>query len=470
MLRRLKLAGQQPTGLLLGALLLLLSLLSPLYPPLGWTLLALAGIGGVGLGLGSPWLCCQLMILGLFTGILTSLPVSFTLKAPQLFSLLGLAALGLQTLLLRRWPRFDWRWTLPFGLFVLSLLPSFLHVDRQLLSLSATDTPLRLLFNYGLLQLFTLFLLLEADSLEKIQRLLKLGWISCLASLLFGFAQQAGYYAGRYDPYAHVGQHSSIVDFYGPFLRMAPGTFANEYGEILQSVGLLLAGWLLLMPGARRRWMLLLLLVMVALVLNFTRASWLVFAFGCLLLMLAARLRPSALIGSVLLGGATLGLLLYLSQILLEASVLLSVGQRFGELGQVQAHSAGQRLGTWQLAWEAFRASPWIGQGWGLYGETHNVPLQLLAETGLLGFCGFYGLMLWCLNTIRKAWQASRQAEHKALLLSFTVAWLGCLAFDLTNHGIFHFVLWYCLGMALALARLSLQPGESETSASGRRV
>lgn len=455
-----------PGWLLVSGLLLISGLLAEVCPPLAWGLLAIGGIAGLGVLLGSPWICCQLAILGLFTGILTAVPISFTLKAPQLFSLLGLGALGLGMLNQRRWPGFPWHWAAPFTLFLLCILPSFFRVDRTSLSLSATDTPLRLMVNYGLIQLFTLFLLLQADSLPRIKRLLKLSWVSCLASLIFGFGQQVGFYLGVYDPNAYVGQHSSIVDFYGPFLRMAPGTFANEYGEILQSVGILLAGWLLLIKPAGQKlrwlWMLQLLLLIVGLVLNFTRASWLVFAVGGFLLMIAARLRPRALIGSAVLGALSLGLLFYLSQILLEASVLLSVGQRFGELGQVQAHSAGQRLSTWQTAWDAFLASPWIGNGWGMYGETHNVPLQLLAETGLLGCLGFYGLMLWCLSVLWRGWRAATDPEHRALLLSCGIAWAGCLAFDLTNHGLYHFVLWFCLGMGLALARVSLYPSEQE--------
>jgi O-antigen ligase len=453
-----------PGWLLVSSLLLGALLLQPIYPPLGWTLLALGGMAGLGLALGSAWICCQLGVLGLFTGILTAVPVGFTLKAPQLFAILGLMAFGLAALSQGRRSRrpnlaglFPWTWALPFLGFVLTLLPSFLMVDRQALSLAESESSLRLLLNYGLLQFFCLLLLLEADSPERIVRLLKLAFVSCALSLGFGLGQQLVYYAGLYDPFAYVGQHSSIIDFYGPFLRLSPGTFANEYGEILQSVGILLTGWIVLVPD-RRRWpqALLLVVVILALILNFTRASWLVFAVGTFGLLILARLRLGSLLGIGLIGSAALGLLLYLSQLLLQASVLLSIGQRFSELGQVQSHSAGQRLVTWQIAWQSFLDSPWIGNGWGQYGDTHNVPLQLLAETGVLGFCGFYGLMGWCAWTMYRGWRAALDPTLKALSASFGMAFLGCLAFDLTNHGIYHFVLWFCVGLGLALARVSL--------------
>ena len=449
-----------PGWLLVAGLLLGAGMLLEKVPALAWALLGIGGSFGLAMALGSAWFCAQLMVLGLFTGVLTAVPIGFTLKAPQLFALLGLGAAALTALRMRQMPAFPWHWALPFCLFILTILPSFLRVDRGALGLAEAETSLRLLLNYGLLQGFTLLLLLTANRIERVIKLLNLAFISCALSLLFGAGQQIGFYLGVYDPFAYLGQHSSIVDFYGPFLRLSPGTFANEYGEILQTVGILLVGWLVLMPGKARHMpqALLLIAVMVGLVLNFTRASWLVFAVGTFALLLAARLRLSALLGISLLGGLALALLLYLSQVLLEASVLLSVSQRFGEFGQLQGHSAGQRLQTWQLAWQAFLESPWIGQGWGRYGETHNVPLQLLAETGLMGFCGFYGLMLWSAVTMFRGWRVARDPLQRGLLLSFGIAFSGCLAFDLTNHGIYHFVLWFSLGMGLALARLNLYP------------
>lgn len=466
-----------PWWLLVAGLLLAAGLLMPVYEPFAWLLLALGGIAGLGLCLGSAWLCCQLMVLGLFTGVLSSVPVGFTFKSPQLFALLGLLAWGLARLRGIGRAGFPWHWALPFCAFLVTMLPSFWMVDRGGLGLGEGDSSLRLLLNYSLLQLFALLLLLETDSFERVLNLLRLAWISCLASLLFGFGQQIGFYLGIYDPFAWVGRHSSIIDFYGPFLRLAPGTFANEYGEILQTVGLLLTGWIFLVPrgpelsavaasvpgqtaSRPRRWGATLLLfgVMLGLVINFTRASWLVYAAGSFVLLVAARLRLRALLGLSLLGGLALSLLLWLSQVVLAASVLLSVGQRFGELSQLRSSSAGQRLQTWQLAWEAFTSSPWIGNGWGRFAETHNVPLQLLAETGILGFLGFYGLMAWCLLTMYRAWsrpQPGQDPRLRPLLLSFMIALLGCLAFDLTNHGLYHFVLWFCVAMGLALARLA---------------
>jgi len=430
-------------------------LLTPVYAPLQWALLGLLGLLFLALGLGSAWLCTCLMSLTLYTGILTAAPVGFTLKGPQIFALLGLAAWGLSVL--RRGPvkLLPLKWWLPFVLFGLCILPSLLVVERSQLALGVSETSLRLLFNYAWLQLFFLLLLLEAQDLQRIRHLLGLSMLSLALSLAFGYAQQIAFYLGFYDPFQFVGRHSSIVDFYGPFLRFSPGTFANEYGEILQTCGILLVGWLCFLPERRFKALAtgLLIAVGLALVLNFTRASWLVFAFGSFCLLCLARVRFSRLLLALGLGGSLLAVLLYLSQLILNASLLLSLGKRFQELGQLQTSSAGSRLQTWHLAWEAFLQSPWLGHGWGRFVETHNVPLQLLAETGLLGALGFYALMLWCSWQMLQAWWRALDPRLKGLQVTLLMAFWGCLAFDLTNHGIYHFVLWFVLALGLATAR-----------------
>lgn len=433
--------------------------------PLVWVGLGLGGSLGLILLLGSFWLCVVLMVLTLFTGILTAVPLGFTLKGPQFFAALALGAWLMAQVQRQSQPLVPWRWLLPFCLCVLSFLPSLLRVGGPE-DLHAATLSLRLLLNYLWLQLFLVALLLAASSLQRIRQLILLGFVSGALSLAFGYVQQLAFYLGYYDPLQFVGRHSSIVDFYGPFLRLAPGTFANEYGEILQTLGLLLVGWLYLMPtgSSRLRSVLLLLFwaLVLGLVLNFTRASWLVFTAGSFVLLGLSGLSWRRLLGIYFSGGLMLALLLYLSQWVLQASLLLQLGQRFRELGRLQTASAGTRLQTWQVAWDAFVQSPWIGHGWGQYVETHNVPLQLLAETGLVGFVGFYGLMAWCSRVMLKAWSQAPTQQWRGLQLSLMLAFWGCLAFDLTNHGMAHFVLWYVLGLGLATAWQILQLDSSK--------
>lgn len=430
-------------------------------------LLAVLIIGGAGFVLMTqPWWCTIGIALFLHTGILTSLQVGFTLKAPQLFALLGCGSLVVNALRQGKWPYprlTGWPW---FAIFFLATLPSLWHTDIYGLDWGSNHTSLRLLLNYLLLYLLAGVVWCTVNTKERLRQVLLWSFVSCALSLGFGLLQQIGYYQGWYDPFEHVGQHSSIVDFYGPFLRFSPGTFANEYGEQLQTTALLLVGCLLV--SGWQRWQrvcfgVLFSGVVVALIINFTRASWLVMAGGTFMLWLGAGLRWSKLVlwGSALSAGVY-GAFFIASQIsMVSQTLMVSVGQRFQELSDVSTQSAGQRLLAWQDAWLAFLEHPLIGNGWGTYIVTHNVPLQLLAEVGLVGCLTFYGMMGWVSWTLWQGWRQAVEPDLKLLQLTFLVAFWGCLAFDMTNHGIFHFVLWWIIALGLVTARLnrqSLQP------------
>lgn len=438
-----------------------------------WGLAAGIALTLLGLSLASPQLSAQAVALFVFLGILTSVEVGFSFKAPQFFSLLALGALAIRWCLGWRschsWP---WAWVLPFVWIGLSWLPSLIRAEVSHLALNQDMTGIRLLLNYAFLLLTALVLFASVTSVAALWNRILLLLCSCALSLGVGWLQQIGYYTGLYNPLEFIGKHASLVDFYGPFLRISPGTFANEYGEILQTVGILLMGLLYLDPQrfqGRTRLCLHLLLawVVASLVINFTRASWLVFVTGAFFLLALARppLWRLGLLGSMFYG--IFAGLFRLSQLISEAGLLVTVGQRFGELSDVTVDSAGQRLETWNLAWQYFVESPWVGNGLGRFVDTHNVPLQLLAETGVLGFGVFYGVMAWLTWTFWRAWKGAQDPALKDLQMIWLVAFWGCLAFDLTNHGIFHFVLWVCIAMGLATARLNFE-GISERADSNR--
>lgn len=437
------------------------------FTALAWPLpevgFLLAGCGGLGLILITlcfPRLCVWGICLFFFTGILSAVEIGFSFKAPQAFALLAVLSLGLRIGFGWHLPRdLPWHWLWPFIITPLSWLPSLGMAEVGQLALHQDMTGTRLLFNYLLLLLIALVLFSHARDLQALKQQTHLLLVSCALSLAVGWLQQIGYYTGVYNPLDYLGQHSALVDFYGPFLRIAPGTFANEYGEILQTVGIILIGLLYLYPDKYQRrtrlWLFLLLVWVVAsLMINFTRASWLVFVTGTFIVLALAR--PPwwklLLLGSVLYS-IFLGLF-RLSQIISETSLLVSVGQRWGELSDISVESAGQRLESWKLAWEYFLNSPWIGNGLGRFVDTHNVPLQLLAETGVLGFLGFYATMAWTAWRMFTAWKRAKHPELRALQITWLVAFLGCLTFDLTNHGIFHFVLWACIAQGLAVSYL----------------
>jgi O-antigen ligase len=136
------------------------------------------------------------------------------------------------------------------------------------------------------------------------------------------------------------------------------------------------------------------------------------------------------------------------------------------------------RMLLWGTAWGYFVHSPITGVGWGnfvgLYGsdlssfssiipsgvfEVHNIYLQLLAETGLVGFVAFFYLVVKCWQ---QAWNQMRSSpDFLSSALAFGV--LGALV-SVMVHGFVDFLFqvspqfgtlfWVLLGLLAASGRL----------------
>ena len=133
------------------------------------------------------------------------------------------------------------------------------------------------------------------------------------------------------------------------------------------------------------------------------------------------------------------------------------------------------RLMLWSTAWDEFVHAPVFGVGWGNFAapyggniplapgllEVHNIYLQLLAETGLVGFVAFFTLVV-------KSWrQALHQFRSSLDFLDMALAFgvLGALLSVLV-HGFIDIpffaqsgtLLWVLLALLVASERLRQKP------------
>ncbi|MGA3323251.1 MAG: O-antigen ligase family protein [Terriglobia bacterium] len=147
------------------------------------------------------------------------------------------------------------------------------------------------------------------------------------------------------------------------------------------------------------------------------------------------------------------------------------------------------RLVLWGAAWDIFRHSPLMGVGWGnllrLYPTdlpaftrefaAHNIYLQLLAETGLVGFVAFFYLVV---QSGRQAWSQWRSTgDFLDRALAFGV--LGALI-SVMVHGFVDFLFqgsqqfaalfWVVLALLVASARLRGMPVVGRVGASGAQA
>jgi hypothetical protein len=157
--------------------------------------------------------------------------------------------------------------------------------------------------------------------------------------------------------------------------------------------------------------------------------------------------------------------------------------------GQALGPDAVLRLMFWAAAWSLFIHSPLIGVGWGNFAylsaadiisvrgalAAHNIYLQFLAETGLMGLVAFFYLIV---QSWRQAWYQLRNSlDFLEVTLSFGV--LGALLSVLV-HGFVDFLFqacpqfgtafWVLLALLAASGRMPDKPAVTRVEVSGARA
>jgi O-antigen ligase len=262
---------------------------------------------------------------------------------------------------------------------------------------------------------------------------------------------------------------------------------------------LLLLPLLLVVDWSRRRKILAGAALLLLLMATWSRGAWLGFLLQLLLaaVLLVVRRRPGA--GPWwewisrrrrwwLPGLAALLVVLPLVGTLTGWDGLLYPYRRLAQTFSAQDWSNLTRLYSMQAAWRAFLLSPLVGVGWGQFAwhfpllvdpmglqsqftwpVVNNFPLQVLCETGLVGFTVFAG---WTLGLVRGLFlrlnpgfgtTETPEGEWKrtvplAVLLALVGVWFQLLTFSQFNlpH------IWIPVGLALA-AIAEIQPDRAES-------
>lgn len=277
----------------------------------------------------------------------------------------------------------------------------------------------------------------------------------------------------------------------GPEAFRILGGFSRAYGTFQQPnpfggfLALLfpLAVALALDPEALRRrpllglvaWAVLPLLA-AGILLSFSRAAWLGAAAGSLA-VLALRSRRAA--GGTLLAaglGATLAFLGGLALVPQFVSERMRGLVQYGALGgldrlPVTDHNFAvlERLAHWLAGYRMFAQQPLLGVGAGNYpaaypahalpgwpdplGHAHNVPLNVAAETGLVGLAAFL-VLLGTASYTAWVWARSGTGLGRALAWGTLGAWMSVTIFNLFDSLFVHGVP-ALLGLLLGLCRPS---------------
>ncbi len=128
-------------------------------------------------------------------------------------------------------------------------------------------------------------------------------------------------------------------------------------------------------------------------------------------------------------------------------------------------------------AWEMFKANPLFGVGLGSYAylfpeyskrlgislvaterHAHNLFLETLAETGMIGFLVFAALLVWCVYILIKARAAFLTCglkEYAGLSIAYLAGFVGYFSAATLLHNGFPRYFYLILGLALAVRMVS---------------
>ncbi|HSK44824.1 MAG TPA: O-antigen ligase family protein [Candidatus Binatia bacterium] len=160
---------------------------------------------------------------------------------------------------------------------------------------------------------------------------------------------------------------------------------------------------------------------------------------------------------------------------LLAAAV---AGFWFQRLGEIDDFTAVSRLAIWGGAFTVFSQSPLFGIGFGVLralmgglldlpdgwtGDAHNLYLELLAETGLIGFMVFGVLIVLALRTALKQVRGTQNHFNKIIALAAFAAICGVLVHGTVDY-LFHTTPQVTALFFLVLALLRAQVSSDETA------
>lgn len=134
------------------------------------------------------------------------------------------------------------------------------------------------------------------------------------------------------------------------------------------------------------------------------------------------------------------------------------------------------RAETFTQAWELFQAHPYLGVGIGNFGPAvadialvqppngwlivNNEFLELLAETGLLGFFAYLALLVVLFWRSIKAMRYSRDPYLRAVMLALLLAFIGILIQYNTFSILFIMHIWFLFGLMVAVQNIAMQNDE----------
>lgn len=462
--------------------LLALAFSAALVPMIAWGIawgyahLVFAGIIGLGviiLTAINPLIGIYLLTFFLPFERIGSVDVAgITIRISQVVAIATVAAWITRGLLLRRFKLRSYPIFVPLCLF---LIINFLgltnspNINRSLLVLIFT--------------VFTISLSAAVPNIvrhrSQVENVVTILLVSAAAVSLFGLFQFLGDFVGL--PTSFTGLRAQYTKDILGFPRiqataLEPLYFANY---LLLPLSLSLALWL--SRGSKIKWYLLLIVLALTtlnLILTVSRGGYI--AFAVIALLIGAVYMRSLLRPRTLIGGAVVCVLVGLLVVR-----FFNIEEQWSTFSTHVVNVFGgasyeERLSTFTIARTIWWQHPWIGigpGGFGPYASFHpfivpsegfkivnNEYIELLAETGVLGFTSFALMVVMLIVRSFKAWVQSRDDIYmRAVVVALTAAFLGILIQYNTFSVLYITHIWFTIGLLITVQNIILHGDRQET-------
>lgn len=312
------------------------------------------------------------------------------------------------------------------------------------------------------------------DSKEKLIKIVQMIFFSTFVICLFAFWQLIGDIVGLSTALTGLKQGYTKIVFGFPRLQafsMEPLYLANF---LFVPLGLAVSLFLDKVDLIKRKYLYVLLAAIIIVIVLTVARSALIGLFGMILFLFVVRARRIFTVRNVVLAIASALILLTSTYYILSYSSPQAFEQFVShvKLEDISVSESGAgRLQAFQSAIDFFQESPFIGIGLGNYAVhlqggslatreitnweiVNNEYLEILTETGILGFISFILIIILLFSRSIKAYFQSQDSILKSVLIGLLAALVGILVQYNFFSTLYIIHIWFLIGLIVATRNL----------------
>jgi O-antigen ligase len=383
--------------------------------------------------------------------------IGFTLKPAQIFAVTTFFSM----LLNKERPFTSLKEHLPYLLILIAQVLSLMNAPKELIFKDYQGS-IRMILNLGFLYFIAYTISYAVKNLVNLRKVVLTLIAGGALSVLIELAR-AGSTGWMKEAY--------LAWLPGGYIRLAPlNMWSNTFAGYLLIVLVFLTVYIFQRPITQNKLFrnthpILLAIVLYGFILTFSRGAWLSYALASVIIVWYTKENIiKGLMRYAFCAGISLLLLLTvypktLKPVLGRVAVLpiynaifnISTVERIDPTTTERIDpTTTERIGWYRDSIEMFLSHPIIGNGWASNLIPHNIILQILSESGVIGLSAFTIFVFFVMRRSYRAVNFSHE-DIKFFAVGIWAALWGTAIHLMTDIGLYHIQTWFIIGLALAM-------------------